>query len=238
MSSYTESPVRSVANAVDSNPESPEGVELVEDLGITASCLSRVITYTRTRVMPELEIAWGGEVIKRLTRAHRAVNESRQSFDEAMRLHSKLVAQLEELESIRAQEKRAAEAQKEMLEAQLATEKAARAAEKEAMRSELDDALTEKTAIEVELYETKARAEEEVGIRRLCGSVLSQWLLRGGAPDPLPKREEDEEMPDEDGDEEDEKKKKKDNLNQDLNNHARSIAIARAERELLVVSVF
>ncbi|KZV46620.1 hypothetical protein F511_39072 [Dorcoceras hygrometricum] len=100
----------------------------------------------------------GGEVVRRLTRAHRAVNATRRSFDEAMGQHAKLVARLEELDALRDQEQRAAEAREEALEAQLAVEKAARAAEEQPMRSELDAVLAKKTAVEVELEETKGRA--------------------------------------------------------------------------------
>ncbi|KZV45803.1 hypothetical protein F511_36362 [Dorcoceras hygrometricum] len=96
-------------------------------------------------------MAWGSEVIKRLTRAHRAVNDTRQSFDEAMRQHTELVARLEELEAIRAQEKR------------------------ETIRSELDAALAKKTVFEVEFEETKARAEEEAG--RLRNEAINAWDL-------------------------------------------------------------
>ncbi|KZV18774.1 SET and MYND domain-containing protein [Dorcoceras hygrometricum] len=103
----------------------------------------------------------GGEVIKRLTRAHRAVNDTRQSFNEAIGQHSELVVRLEELEAIRAQEKRVAGAEKEVLEAQLAAESVARASEEETIRFDLDAVLAKKTTIEVELEETKARAQEE-----------------------------------------------------------------------------
>ncbi|KZV49604.1 lysosomal Pro-X carboxypeptidase-like [Dorcoceras hygrometricum] len=120
-------------------------------------------------------MAWGGEMIKLLTRAQREVNITRRSFDEAMGHHSELVAELEELEATRAQEK-------EALEAQIAAEKASRAAEqealeveKEALRSELDAALVKKSAIEVELEETKARAAEEV--ERLKGEATNAWDL-------------------------------------------------------------
>ncbi|KZV51819.1 hypothetical protein F511_11196 [Dorcoceras hygrometricum] len=101
----------------------------------------------------------GGEVVRRLTRAHRAVTTTRRSFDEAMSQHAELVARLEELEALRIQEQRAAEAREEALEDRLAVKKAAW----EATKSELDTVLAKKTVVEVELEETKARAEEEVG---------------------------------------------------------------------------
>ncbi|KZV40176.1 TMV resistance protein N-like [Dorcoceras hygrometricum] len=91
------------------------------------------------------------------------------SFDEASGQHAELVARLEELEALRAQDQRAAEAHKKELEAQLATEKAAR----EVTKSEL--ALDKKTAIEIELGETKAHAEEEVG--RLKSEAIHAWDL-------------------------------------------------------------
>ncbi|KZV06933.1 hypothetical protein F511_45586 [Dorcoceras hygrometricum] len=52
----------------------------------------------------------GGEVVRRLTRVHRAVTTTRRSFDEAMGQHDELVARLEELEALRVQEQRAVEA--------------------------------------------------------------------------------------------------------------------------------
>ncbi|KZV28777.1 TSL-kinase interacting protein 1-like [Dorcoceras hygrometricum] len=71
----------------------------------------------------------GGEVVKRVTRAHRTVKETSRSFDEAMGQHAEVLAWLEELEALRAREQRAAEAREEALKA----EKEARAVEKEAM---------------------------------------------------------------------------------------------------------
>ncbi|KZV32494.1 hypothetical protein F511_43783 [Dorcoceras hygrometricum] len=124
-------------------------------------------------------------------KAHRAVNDTRQSFDEMMGQHSKQVERLEELEAVMAQEKRAAGAEKEALEAQLAaervaraleaqlaTERVARAVKEETIRSELDAALAKKTVIEVELEETKARAEEEA--ERLRSEAVRAWDLGKG----------------------------------------------------------
>ncbi|KZV17111.1 hypothetical protein F511_18452 [Dorcoceras hygrometricum] len=111
----------------------------------------------------------GGEVVRRLTRAHRAVTTTRRSFDEAMSQHAELLARLDELEALRARDQQAVEAQEEALEDQLAAEKAAR----EATKSELDAALAKKTAVEAELEETKALAEEEVG--RLKSDVIHAW---------------------------------------------------------------
>ncbi|KZV58357.1 serine/threonine-protein kinase dst1 [Dorcoceras hygrometricum] len=94
----------------------------------------------------------------------------------AMRYHTKLVVQLEELKAIRDQEKKAAEAVQEMLRAQLATERSAWATEEEAMRSELEAVLNEKTVVVAELEETKARAAEEA--ERMRDEVANAWALR------------------------------------------------------------
>ncbi|KZV31226.1 hypothetical protein F511_42871 [Dorcoceras hygrometricum] len=85
-------------------------------------------------------IAWGGEVVKRLTRAHRSVKASRKNFDKAMGQHAEVIARLEELEALRAREEGAAKAQREALEAELAAEKKARAIERESLVAELDKA--------------------------------------------------------------------------------------------------
>ncbi|KZV32482.1 hypothetical protein F511_27229 [Dorcoceras hygrometricum] len=74
-------------------------------------------------------------------KSHRSVNDTRKSFDDAMGQHSELVARLEELEALRAQEKRE----------------------------------TEKTAVEVELEETKARAKDEAG--HLMSEAINAWDL-------------------------------------------------------------
>ncbi|KZV15908.1 hypothetical protein F511_14547 [Dorcoceras hygrometricum] len=81
-------------------------------------------------------IAWGGEVVKRLTRARRTVRASRQQFDEAMGQHAEVVARLEELEALRARQERVAKAQVEALEIELKAEKEAR----EALEAELREA--------------------------------------------------------------------------------------------------
>ncbi|KZV47948.1 hypothetical protein F511_32472 [Dorcoceras hygrometricum] len=88
-------------------------------------------------------MAWGGEVIRRLTRAHRTVKASRRKFDEAMGRHAEMVARLEELEALRAQDEVVATAQRRGLEAELAAEKEARAAKtraREALGAELERA--------------------------------------------------------------------------------------------------
>ncbi|KZV58409.1 hypothetical protein F511_15843 [Dorcoceras hygrometricum] len=120
-------------------------------------------------------VAWGGDVIKHLTQAQRVANDTHLHFVEAMGHHTKLVAQLEEMKVIRDQEKEAADAVQEALRTQLATEHAARATEEEAMRSELKASLNEKTSVEAELEETKARAAEEAECMR--DEVTNAWAL-------------------------------------------------------------
>ncbi|KZV32301.1 hypothetical protein F511_19147 [Dorcoceras hygrometricum] len=83
--------------------------------------------------------------------------------------------ELEELKAIRDHEKKAAEAVQEALRAQLAIERKARATEEEAMRSELEAALNEKTAVEAELEDTKARAAKEA--ERMRDEVANAWAL-------------------------------------------------------------
>ncbi|KZV43089.1 hypothetical protein F511_04481 [Dorcoceras hygrometricum] len=85
-------------------------------------------------------MAWGGEIIRRLTRAHRTGKANRKKFDEAMGRHAEMVARLEELEVLRAQDEVVAATQRKELEAELAAEKEARAAEKRALRAELEKA--------------------------------------------------------------------------------------------------
>ncbi|KZV58205.1 hypothetical protein F511_36316 [Dorcoceras hygrometricum] len=97
-------------------------------------------------------MAWGGEVVRRLTRAHRTVKASRKKFDEAMGRHAEMVARLEELESLRAQDEVVAAAQRRGLEAELAAEKEVRAAETRA-----------REALGAELERANARAERAKG---------------------------------------------------------------------------
>ncbi|KZV45253.1 hypothetical protein F511_10030 [Dorcoceras hygrometricum] len=52
----------------------------------------------------------GGEMMKRLTKAHQKMNASRDQFDKAMGQHAEVLARLEELETLRSREKEAAEA--------------------------------------------------------------------------------------------------------------------------------
>ncbi|KZV45160.1 hypothetical protein F511_11760 [Dorcoceras hygrometricum] len=85
-------------------------------------------------------MAWGGEIIRRLTRAHRTGKTNRKKFDEAMGRHAEMVARLEELEVLRAQDEVVAATQRKELEAELAAEKEARAAGKQALRAELERA--------------------------------------------------------------------------------------------------
>ncbi|KZV58084.1 hypothetical protein F511_31825 [Dorcoceras hygrometricum] len=107
-------------------------------------------------------VAWGGEMVKRLTRAHRKATASRQRLDEIMGQHAEVLAWLEELEAHRAREEEEARIQREALEAELASEKEARAAEKAA-----------REALEAELGEVKARAVQE-GTRKNFDKVMSQ----------------------------------------------------------------
>ncbi|KZV50662.1 hypothetical protein F511_29715 [Dorcoceras hygrometricum] len=86
------------------------------------------------------EMAWGDEVVRRLTRAHRTVKASRKKFDEAMGRHAEMVARLEELEVLRAQDEVVATTQRKELEVELAAEKEARATEKRALGAELERA--------------------------------------------------------------------------------------------------
>ncbi|KZV20802.1 hypothetical protein F511_43775 [Dorcoceras hygrometricum] len=151
----------------DSLVASPSGV--VATRYICNMAPDRDIDLLRRADDSEAEMAWGGEVVRRVTRDHRAVTTTRRSFDEAMGQHAELLARLDELEALRAREQQAAEAREESLEDQLAAEKAAR----EATKSELDAALAKKTAVEAELEETKALAEEEVG--RLKSDVIHAW---------------------------------------------------------------
>ncbi|KZV50167.1 hypothetical protein F511_21928 [Dorcoceras hygrometricum] len=118
-------------------------------------------------------VAWGGEVIKHLTRAQREASDTHEHFIEAMGHHAELVAWVEELKAIRVQEKKMVEAVQEALRAQLVTERASRTTEDEAMRAELEAALDEKTVVEAQLKETKVRVEEEIG--RLKSEATNAW---------------------------------------------------------------
>ncbi|KZV21401.1 protein CROWDED NUCLEI 4-like [Dorcoceras hygrometricum] len=126
-------------------------------------------------------MAWGGEVIKRLTQAQREVNDIHRHFDETAEHCTQLEVRLADLEAFSAEEEREVEAletQELRIEderAALMAEKRSLVAEKEAITSELDAALVKKTALEVELAETKARAEEEIG--RLRSETANAWDL-------------------------------------------------------------
>ncbi|KZV28619.1 hypothetical protein F511_33830 [Dorcoceras hygrometricum] len=95
-------------------------------------------------------VAWGGELVKRLTQTYQKLNASREQFDRAMGQHVEMLSRLEELEAHRAREEGEAKAQREALEAQLAAEKEVREAEKAA-----------RALAEAELEEVKARAGQE-----------------------------------------------------------------------------
>ncbi|KZV39152.1 hypothetical protein F511_12297 [Dorcoceras hygrometricum] len=102
---------------------SPSGV--VATRYICNMAPDRDIDLLRRADDSEAEMAGGGgQVVRRLTPAHRAVTTTRRSFDEAMGQHTELVARLEELGALRAQEQRAAEAREEALKDQLAETKA------------------------------------------------------------------------------------------------------------------
>ncbi|KZV16515.1 hypothetical protein F511_25988 [Dorcoceras hygrometricum] len=103
-------------------------------------------------------VAWGGEMVKRLTKAHQKMNASRDQFDKAMGQHTEVLARLEELEALRSREKEAAEAQREALEAQMLVAKEAHEAEKAA-----------REILEAELEEVKSRAARDVERLKLEG---------------------------------------------------------------------
>ncbi|KZV14975.1 hypothetical protein F511_39395 [Dorcoceras hygrometricum] len=94
---------------------------------------AEVIGHFSTHIAPA--IAWWGEMVKRLTRAHQKVDATRKNFDKAMNQHAEAVARLEELEAHRSRELEAAKIQRESLEAELAAEKEARAAERDALKA-------------------------------------------------------------------------------------------------------
>ncbi|KZV51214.1 hypothetical protein F511_16104 [Dorcoceras hygrometricum] len=100
----------------------------------------------------------GGEMVKRLTKAHQKMNASRDQFDKAMGQHAEVLARLEELETLRSREEEAAKAQREALEAQLLVEREAHEAEKAA-----------REMLEAELEEVKARATLEAERLKLEG---------------------------------------------------------------------
>ncbi|KZV40364.1 hypothetical protein F511_01686 [Dorcoceras hygrometricum] len=103
-------------------------------------------------------VAWGGEMVKRLTKAHQKMNTSRDQFDKAMGRHAEVLARLEELETLRYREKEAAEAQREALDAQLLVEREAHEAEKAA-----------REMLEAELEEVKSRAARDAEGLKLEG---------------------------------------------------------------------
>ncbi|KZV29965.1 hypothetical protein F511_23770 [Dorcoceras hygrometricum] len=105
-----------------------------------------------------LVVAWGGEMVKRLTKAHQKINASRDQFDKAMGQHAEVLARLEELKTLRSREKEAAEAQREALEAQMLVEKEAHEAEKAA-----------REMLEAELEEVKSRAARDAECLKLEG---------------------------------------------------------------------
>ncbi|KZV30275.1 hypothetical protein F511_39048 [Dorcoceras hygrometricum] len=115
--------------------------------GPKTSCL----WVTSWLTLPRYAMAWGGEVMKFLTRAHQTVKATRRNFDEAMGQHAEVVERLEEFEVLRAREEGAAKAQREALESELA-------AEKEALGAELKEV---KGWAEQEAERLKSEAREE-----------------------------------------------------------------------------
>ncbi|KZV37773.1 hypothetical protein F511_31541 [Dorcoceras hygrometricum] len=115
-------------------------------------------------------IAWGGEMVKRLTRAHQKVNATSKNFDKAMSQHAEAVARLEELEAHRARELEAAKTQLESLGAELAAEKEARAVERNACSP---------PRRRRRVYERKYR----FGRARMCWrrKATRNWLVRNWA---------------------------------------------------------
>ncbi|KZV23006.1 hypothetical protein F511_16757 [Dorcoceras hygrometricum] len=103
-------------------------------------------------------VAWGGEMVKRLTKAHQKMNASRDQFDKAMGQHAEVLARLEELETLRSREQEAAAAQREALEAKLVTEREAHEAEKAA-----------REMLEAELEDVKSRAARDAERLKLEG---------------------------------------------------------------------
>ncbi|KZV39763.1 hypothetical protein F511_08225 [Dorcoceras hygrometricum] len=136
------------------SPEKRKGPERVPPLDYSKESL----VESSTGVVATRQWLGGGEVVKRLTRAHRNVKATRKNFDEAMGQHVEVVARLEELEVLRAREERAAKAQREALEAELTAEKEVRAVEKEALGAELDEI---KARAEQEAERLKSKAKEE-----------------------------------------------------------------------------
>ncbi|KZV14540.1 hypothetical protein F511_42713 [Dorcoceras hygrometricum] len=132
-------------------------LDLVRDAPDIEVLVSFAIRFEETMV-------WSGEVINRLTRDRREVTSSRQSLDEVLEHHTELAKQLEELEAMRAEERRATEVRREVLEV-----------EKEALEAEKEALAVEKEALVAELVDTKARVEGE--IEHLKGEAENPWGL-------------------------------------------------------------
>ncbi|KZV31465.1 hypothetical protein F511_35983 [Dorcoceras hygrometricum] len=153
MSSPSTSRVGSAAESIDSaSPVSQAGEPWLPEPGElpTTPWYEEKASTLRLSDIPIIKIvAWGGEMVKRLTKAHQKMNASRDQFDKAMGQHAEVLARLEELETLRSREKEAAEAQREALEAQMLVAKEAHEAEKEA-----------REMLEAELEEVKSRAAQ------------------------------------------------------------------------------
>ncbi|KZV46382.1 hypothetical protein F511_16021 [Dorcoceras hygrometricum] len=116
-------------------------------------------------------LAAGGEVIKRLTRAQREAGDLRRRFEDTSEHCTELETRLVEVEAARVEEARAAEAHLAALEARglrLEAEKKSLASEKKALE-------VEKAVLMAELAETKARAEEEA--EHLRSEATNAWDL-------------------------------------------------------------
>ncbi|KZV53509.1 hypothetical protein F511_40466 [Dorcoceras hygrometricum] len=116
-------------------------------------------------------LAWGGEVIKRLTRAQREAGDLRRSFNDTTEHCTKLETRLVDVEAARAEEARTAEVQLVALETRglrLEAEKAVLLSEKKVLEAE-------KAALRAELDETKARAEEDSVCLR--SEAINAWDL-------------------------------------------------------------
>ncbi|KZV36689.1 hypothetical protein F511_14792 [Dorcoceras hygrometricum] len=123
-------------------------------------------------------LAWGGEVIKRLTQAQREGGDLRWSFDDTAEHCTELETRLAEVEDARAEEARAAEMHRATLETRglrLEAERAALVFEKRALAAEKKAIEAEKVAMRAELDDTKARAEEDGG--RLRSEAIHAWDL-------------------------------------------------------------
>ncbi|KZV52057.1 hypothetical protein F511_19401 [Dorcoceras hygrometricum] len=157
--------VRSAAESVDSVPISPENREqtLPDQTELGSSGLPWYEEKASNLRLADIL------AINRLTRAWREVTSSRQSLDEVLEHHTELAKLLEELEAIRAEEKRSFKARMEALEAV-----------KTALEAEKGVLEAAKKAMEAELADTRARDDRRAattsGAREIGRRVY--WLVR------------------------------------------------------------